>query len=202
VNNKIFIIGAFILAFIFVTGAIIYLNTIYTNIFKYDFTPVGQMVADTSQQATQQNQLQEQKVDSTTNMSAAVDSLNKNIQQAVLDTASMVTLKDTNSIAKVKNIVADQKKINNTQLAKTDNEKSENVPITKSIAKSDTTYRKWIKTTGKLYESMDSKKAAKIILGYSDNIARDMLLSMRKKKAAEIVAEFKPEIAARIMSLN
>ena len=47
---------------------------------------------------------------------------------------------------------------------------------------------------------MDTRKAAKIIQGYSDNIVRDLLLTMKKKKAAEILAEFKPETATRIIS--
>jgi len=59
-------------------------------------------------------------------------------------------------------------------------------------------YKKWIAETSKFYESMESAKAAKIILKYSDNIAKDILYSMKKKKAAEILAEINPEIAKRI----
>jgi flagellar motility protein MotE (MotC chaperone) len=49
---------------------------------------------------------------------------------------------------------------------------------------------------------MDTKKAAKIIEGYTDNIAREILFSMKKKKAAEIISELKPEAATRIMNLQ
>jgi len=68
--------------------------------------------------------------------------------------------------------------------------------------KKDSTYNSWMKNSIKLYESMDTKKAAKIIQGYSDNIAREILFSMKKKKAAEIISELKPEAATRIMNLQ
>ena len=46
---------------------------------------------------------------------------------------------------------------------------------------------------------MDPAKAAKIIQGYSDNVARDLIYSMKKNKASEILAAFSPENANRIM---
>ena len=61
------------------------------------------------------------------------------------------------------------------------------------MLKKDSVYQIWVRNTVKLYESMDSRKAAKIILGYSDNIARDLLLTMKKKKAADIIAELNPK---------
>jgi flagellar protein FlbB len=205
VKEKIILIGSFVLAFIFVTSAIIYLNTIFTNIFKYDFSPVGQKTVAINQQPAQQNQLAkpvEQKIDSTKVIPAVGDSLKKNDQAAIKDTASMIASKDTNSVAKAIKNVNDQKKIKEAITVKPEKENPVISQVLKTIARSDTSYNKWIKTTGKIYESMDSKKAAKIIQSYSDNIARDLLLSMRKKKAAEIVAEFRPEIAARIISIN
>ena len=63
---------------------------------------------------------------------------------------------------------------------------------------SEAEYKEWVTNTTKLYESMESQKAAKIILKYSDNIAKDILYGMKKKKAAEILAEINPEIAKRI----
>jgi flagellar motility protein MotE (MotC chaperone) len=140
-----------------------------------------------------------QKIDSLKSATLGNDSLKKAAGKIKLDSASTVSLKDTNAVKKVQKVVNTQEKINQAAI------NAENKPETldkMSVAKKDTTYQKWIKKTGKLYESMDAKKAAKIILGYSDNIARDLLLSMRKKKAAEILSEIKPEIASRIISLN
>ena len=54
-------------------------------------------------------------------------------------------------------------------------------------------YNDWIASTVKLYESMDSKQAAKIITNYSDNVARDIIYAMKKKKAAEILSNLNSE---------
>ncbi|MDP3682477.1 MAG: hypothetical protein Q8S01_00960, partial [Ignavibacteria bacterium] len=62
----------------------------------------------------------------------------------------------------------------------------------------DTAYLNWKKQTAALYELMEPKKAAKIIQNFSDNIARDILYTMKKKKAAEILAQLNPETANRI----
>jgi len=86
-------------------------------------------------------------------------------------------------------------------IAKLSREKSllqaTNVEIEKK-SESNEEYKKLIIETSKFYESMESAKAAKIILKYSDNIAKDILYSMKKKKAAEILSEINPEIAKRI----
>ena len=41
-NGKIIYIGAFVLAFLLVTGGVYYLNTKYNNIFAFDFSPANQ----------------------------------------------------------------------------------------------------------------------------------------------------------------
>lgn len=64
--------------------------------------------------------------------------------------------------------------------------------------KPDSAYISWKKQTAALYELMEPKKAAKIIQNFSDNIARDILYTMKKKKAAEILAQLNPETANRI----
>jgi len=66
----------------------------------------------------------------------------------------------------------------------------------------DSIYNKWMKSTAKLYENMEPKKAAKIISSYSDNMARDIIYTMKKKKAAEILAELSPEFASRITRMK
>jgi flagellar motility protein MotE (MotC chaperone) len=205
VKGRIIIIVSFLFAFILVTGAIIYLNMKFKNIFWYDFTPVNQAAIVATQQPTQQNeqtQIQSQKVDSTLIVAAAIDSLARNERVAAKDPVPVIPKKDSVKVDKGKNISPAPQKANEVQVAKTEPPKEAIVQNLTKLVKTDPSYGKWVKDTGKLYESMDAKKAAKIILGYSDNIARDLLFSMRKKKAAEIVAEFKPEIAARIISVN
>ena len=59
-------------------------------------------------------------------------------------------------------------------------------------------YTDWVKKVTSIYSSMESRKAAKIIQTYSDNVARDILYSMNKKTAAKVVSELSPETANRI----
>jgi flagellar motility protein MotE (MotC chaperone) len=129
------------------------------------------------------------------------DTIKKNVDSSKIKTVS-VTPVDTAALAKAQNLINEQKKKEiekNNQLL-TDSLKL--IAENKLNAKKDSVYQIWVRKTVKLYESMDSRKAAKIILGYSDNIARDLLLTMKKKKAADIIAEFKPEVATRIISAN
>ncbi|NOX17049.1 MAG: hypothetical protein GXO87_02055 [Chlorobi bacterium] len=61
------------------------------------------------------------------------------------------------------------------------------------IRQKDSSYTAWLKATVKLYESMDSKQAAKLIRNFSDSEARDLIYSMKKKKAAEILSNLSAE---------
>jgi flagellar motility protein MotE (MotC chaperone) len=45
---------------------------------------------------------------------------------------------------------------------------------------------------------MDSKIVAKLILNLSDDTARDLIYSMKKRKAAEVLSNLSPEIAIRL----
>ena len=49
-------------------------------------------------------------------------------------------------------------------------------------------YQDWLKNTIKLYEEMESNKAAQLLQGMPDKQARDLIYSMKKKKAAEILS--------------
>jgi flagellar motility protein MotE (MotC chaperone) len=66
----------------------------------------------------------------------------------------------------------------------------------------DSAYIKWKKSTVKLYELMDPKKAAKIISQHSDNIARDLIYSMNKKKAAQILQYLDNETVIKLTRIN
>ena len=80
--------------------------------------------------------------------------------------------------------------------------KEEPKQVSASKAKAEAEYNDWVKNTAGLYDLMDSKKAAKIIQKLSDNEARDILYAMKKKKAAEILAELSPEVATRFTRKN
>jgi len=126
------------------------------------------------------------------------------IPNAIIDTAQIkeatAVQKDTSLSAAAGKIIGEIKPENSNDPVNLA-ESAKKTLAENNKAKQDSSYVEWIKNTVKLYESMETQKAAKIILGYSDNIARDILLKMKKKKAAEILAEFKPEIATRIISV-
>lgn len=182
----------FVFLFAVVSAGMIYFNSIYKNIFAFDFTP-----------RTAENELSKHntaKVDSLKTDSLIADSL-----KAIADST-----KPSENLAiqqsQIKNTIQTEK---SNQISKEQNKEEVTVqtpfrvPVDdKTKAKKDSIYNEWVKQTVKLYESMDSKKAAKVIVNYSDNIARDILLKMKKKKAAEILAELKPDVVTRIISVN
>ena len=187
---------SFLLAFVLITGLLIFLNSSYKNIFAFDFTPVSQSVAVAE---VKKQEPQSQPAIQPKDTAALKDTAMQKIDSSKVE-PNVAAIKDSSAVKKVAQEKA--KKIEplpvNTTVVKTELTKA--VEIDKNIAKRDSVYKLWVKNTVKLYETMDTRKAAKIIQGYSDNIARDLLLTMKKKKAAEILAEFKPETATRIIS--
>jgi flagellar motility protein MotE (MotC chaperone) len=200
VKEKAVYIVSFLLAFIIVTGLMIYLNSTCKNIFAFDFSPSGTMAAEIPNQ-TSSAPAEDQPRDTTSQYAAPPDT-SRPVQDTTLMKSTSVTLADTNAVKKI------SKKITETVKPQAPKEESrQEIPAvaalnSKTATKRDSSYKAWVSTTVKLYESMETRKAAKIILGYSDNIARDILLKMKKKKAAEILAEFKPETATRIISVT
>lgn len=187
---------SFLLAFVLITGLLIFLNSSYKNIFAFDFTPVSQSVAVAE---VKKQEPQSQPAVQPKDTAALKDTAMQKIDSSKVE-PNVAAIKDSSAVKKVAQEKA--KKVEplpvNTTVVKTELTKA--VEIDKNIAKRDSVYKLWVKNTVKLYETMDTRKAAKIIQGYSDNIARDLLLTMKKKKAAEILAEFKPETATRIIS--
>jgi len=182
----------FLLAFAMVTGALVFLNSKYKNIFAFDFSP------ETRQGKKENNKL------------AVADSLkadSKVVQDsvAIAKDSTAISQDSTKKVQNEKKNEFSESKLNTNKLAEkqeiTDNPM---LPKTnnRNTAKKDSVYQAWLKETVKLYEAMDSKIVAKVILGYSDNIARDLILRMRKKKAAEVLSEFKPEVVTRLINVN
>ena len=59
-------------------------------------------------------------------------------------------------------------------------------------------HEKWLKATIKLYEAMESSKAAEILSKIPENEAREIIYSMKKKKAAEILSLLGTETIKRL----
>lgn len=200
-NLKIIYGGAFLAVFLLVTGGLMYTNTMFKNIFAFDFSPVHQTdsgvenkTADNLNRKNQDefgqqsgNQRKDQIIDSLKNItqSAKADTI---VQTVVMDSSLIDSLSRLHKLLseKTNSIVDKQPDV-------------EIKPVVEThTTKPDTNYTTWVKKTAGLFESMDSKKAAKIIQNYSDNVARDIIYLIKKKKAAEILSELSPDFATRI----
>jgi catalase len=182
----------FAIAFILVTGVLIFLNTMYANIFKFDFSAPASVV----------------QVSDSTKTTQPKDTLVTLKQNPIIkDTSAIVTASKDSIIKKdsLKNNQPLTDNIVNNSPAKT--EIKDTVPETTYVSlpqqipagsETDSNYVKWVKATAALYESMDPKKAAKIIQNYSEKTAREIIYKMKKKKAAEVLAELDPMLANRI----
>jgi len=177
----------FLLAFIVTTAGIAYVNSQFNNVFQFDFSPPKtDTPADSLKQMVEGDSL---------GIAPLSGKLTENFQQNSGDEINQ-KLQDSISTLMMELEKFKKEKMN---LEKQTVQKTKQ---TKSNKKKNDHYLNWIKKTANLYASMDSKKAAKIIQNYSDNIARDIIYAMKKKKAAEILAEMNPETATRIMRLN
>lgn len=86
------------------------------------------------------------------------------------------------------------------------NLKKENTDKTKEIERlktriqteKDEKYTTWLKSTVKMYEAMNAKQAAKYIQKFSDSEARDLIYAMKKKKAAEVLANLDEETVTKL----
>lgn len=174
-------IVVFALTFINVSAAIIYLNFKYNNIFKLDFRPKPEdntQILETPEVVELKNQLKQQILDSLA------------MEQARLDSIEHAESDEENGVKKTNNPI----EANDQYIAQTDNdyEKEEKRKAAREA------YESWKKKTAAMYENMEPGKAAKIIEKYSDNVARDILYTMNKKKAARVLAALNPEFANQI----
>lgn len=204
-NEKIIYITVFLAAFGLTTGGILYLNSHYQDIFKFDFTPIetpseytgdnngsgsGISSRDFAEFKTyMQREFRSEIFDSLRSLykkSERVDTVYAKVYKdsLLLDSLSNISrvLEETKD-----KLVTNQKKLYQAENGQNNGGRA-----------NDSSYIAWTKETAKLYESMDPKKAAKIIQSYSDNVARDILYTMRQKKAADILAELNPQTANRI----
>jgi flagellar motility protein MotE (MotC chaperone) len=196
------------LAFVLVTFGIIYMNSNYNNIWKFDFSPPApkQAKAEPVQQQTPP----------TEENTAQTEVVPPSVDPVQTETAADNKVEPPVSVPKADNSQKDSLKILRDKIAQL--EKQLQAKDQKNIVKPNPTpaaqtakveeppkqvinkkkLEEWAKQTAKLYESMDPKKAAKIIQSYSDNESREVLFQMNKKKAAKILAELDTETATRI----
>ncbi len=200
-KEKIVYAIVFLAAFLITSGGIIYLNNNYRDIFKFNFSPVQQV---------KKNNPANKNINGGPSLSDLKDMIQTEFKNYFID-----SLRNVYNNQRKNTMVAVEKKdsslsdslkslkqiINNIdQKLAAQESKNQNIKIAEQNEKvqKDSAYIKWTHETAKLYEAMDAQKAAKIIASYSDNVARDILYSMRQKKAAEILSELNPQTANRI----
>ena len=185
----------FILAFLFVTSAIVYLNQKYVNIFKLDF-----------REANNINELAKQKL-TDEELKKLRDVIYKKVSEELRNSIKREKRNLIDSL--YKSTIAQNK----TKLDELSDEFKELTKMKKEIvqkdkrieqlqeqnqARQDSIYNEWINATVKLYESMDSRDAAKFIQNYSDNVARDLIYAMKRKKAAAILSNLSPDLVINL----
>lgn len=193
----------FVFAFIVVTGGLVYLNSQYENIFQLNFSPRG---LNSSLQDSTKAGIDSLKSD-TLNSSAMFDTLSARSKLdsllGVYKTKSglneITELKDDSTLTDSINALTEL--LNITPPSKIDSSKNlvETIDQPESKTEPDAEYQNWIKKISSIYEAMEPRKAAKIIQNYSDNVARDILYTMKKKTAAKVIAELSPETVNRII---
>ena len=189
----------FIVTFVGVTAVMIALNYEYENIFNLNFSPSVPPViiqeSNTKVELTQKdfNYLRDF-IKKGVNGVVIDSTLSKYIITRV-DTFTKVVINDSSFISKLSSskdtILTLQKSLNNkdNQIAALQK---------RFIQQEDSSYTAWVKSTAKLYETVDPKKSAKLISNHSDNEARDILNTIHKRKVAEIMAALSEETILRL----
>jgi len=191
----------FVAAFVVTTAALIFLNTQFMNIFKFNFTPVNHaVVADST--GIKNDSTNVVKSDS----AKALDSL-----KAIANDVSNFTDSPVAAPAKEEKKEDSKPEEKKPEPQKTPAEtKQQSAPVNTpansasnqadkvnndiknaEIKKMDqAAYNDWKKKTAGIIEAMDATRASQILRMYADNIGKDLLYSMKKKKAAEILSKF------------
>jgi len=195
------------LAFVLVTVGIIFMNSKYNNIFKFDFRPPQPVHAYAAKLPASQEQKNDSlQVEEIAEPAPDVTETNivenKEKKDSVVSKPKMTaSLYDSLKVLKAKIAMLEKQnkaaksKVKSDEELKTQQRKMDSTRVASIGSKK---FEEWEKTTAKLYDSMDPKKAAKIIQSYSDNESREILFKMNKKKAAKVLSELDPETAQRI----
>lgn len=176
----------FLITFIAVTGAIYFLDQKYNNIFALDFSPAPN--------AKQVN----------TELKARVDSLNTFYKVTQVDT--FFIYQDTTLIYKLDSANSVVSNLTNQLREKDQQLKEKSDAITnlnqRTVAVKDSAKAEWLKATVKLYETMDAKVAARIIIKYPEDLAKEIIYSLKKKKAGEILSQLDAETVSKYTGAN
>ena len=205
-QTKITYVIIFLFAFILTTGGVVLVNQKFENIFKFDFSPRSEVLADNKSDSTKapidtsglKNEWAEKVKQNVTDSLSQVAGSDKIIGKTADKTQAIIDERNRqlDSLNKVKKELAlYQAKL------KTTSKEVQGISADMKT-KQDSAYIKWRDEMVKTYELMDTRMAAKIIQKLNDNLAKDILFSMKKKKRAQILAEFSPDTAIRLTRMQ
>jgi len=189
---------AFLMAFFAVTGLLYFANTKYKNIFKFDFTPTVE-----PEKAVKKITLKIEDYQKVRNFirekfyAEVIDSVKRMYWTSKTDTVFKIVVKDSMLTVDLKEAKKKNEELMKQLAAK--EEELKKIKIQQTSTKKDSTYNLWIKQTVKLYEAMDSKVAAKAILGMPENVARDLIYALKKKKAAEVLSSMPVDKVTKLL---
>lgn len=189
-KTKLIYLLIFFSAFFGISGILMVLDQKYENIFDFNFTPVRQADSLKYKNLDGYNFNKIKEYINRELKPAIIDSLDKKYFKTKVDTLILTVVKDP----LLKKSLADAK-VNFTKLRKDIEKKSREIQQLKLMVnvKKDSLHKAWLKSTVKLYESMDPQIAAKLIEKISDNEAKEIIYTMKNQKAAEILSYLKPE---------
>lgn len=176
-KNTIVYTLTFVIAFLGTTAAIYMLNDKFANMFAFDFRDAEMVKAQIA------------------------DSL------AVVDSANIIM---SDSLYLVENLLEEEKEelenslnVTKSELTKAEQElsqKEKKIEQLKNQLEQEkaTEHEEWLKSTIKLYEAMETNKAADLLAKLPENEAREIIYSMKNKKAAEILSGLDTETVKRL----
>lgn len=180
--KKVMLIIPFVFTFLFVTGILVYLNTIYNNIFQFDFSPKS-----------------ENQIVSVMDSLLVKDATKTDITKSEIELASnqetkIDTVNISNNSGQIKQSITESKNENSSYF---DEQKSLPKNFVEKTNK-DSAYSVWLKKTVKLVENLSPAQASKLLKNYSDNQARDIIYTMKQKQAAKIISYLEPEYVHKL----
>lgn len=166
----------FLLAFIGTTYLIYDFNNKYVNMFEFDFRETAAIEAAIA------DSLAAIEADSL----AALDSLHLNEEEAPKTEEIVSDLESTKG------------KLNKVSVELSKKDKEIEQLKSKLEIEHKAEHEQWLKATVKLYEEMQASKAAEILSKIPDIEAREIIYSMKKKKAAEVLSQLSTETIKRL----
>ena len=163
----------FIVVFAATTAGIYTYNNKYVNMFEFDFRDASKV--------------------------ALADSLALKEENADLTDSLLV---ENIHVEKVEDF-KDEYKETKVELNKTSNELSKKEKELETLkkqleVKKSEEHDEWLKSTIKLYEEMETSRAGQLLKTIPENDAREIVYSMKKKKAAEILSNLDTETVKRL----